>query len=110
MPHIIVEYSPDLEERSDLPALLQTLHEALAAQGIDAARIKTRGIALTHAYVGTQGFAGSMAHITLLLLAGRDTATKKQYGDVLHGLAKAAIQDAAVTLEIRDMDKETYYM
>lgn len=110
MPHIIVEYSPDLEETHDIPGLLQKLHEALAAQGIDAARIKTRGIDLTHAYVGTKGFAGSMIHITLLLLAGRDVSTKKQYGDALRGLVKAAVSEASVTLEIRDMDPETYYL
>ena len=50
MPHIIVEYSKTLEPK--IPALLSSLHEALAAQGIDKARIKTRGIALSHADVG----------------------------------------------------------
>ncbi|MCB1651692.1 MAG: hypothetical protein KDI46_06535 [Alphaproteobacteria bacterium] len=109
MPHIIVEYSKTLEPK--IPALLSSLHEALAAQGIDKARIKTRGIALSHADVGEDGAGGQMMHATLLLLAGRDLETKKRYGDALHGLMKkTAPPHCAVTLEIRDMDPDTYYL
>ncbi len=52
--------------------------------------------------------------MTLLLLEGRDVATKKQYGDALHKIAKDHVEselpNAAVTLEIRDMNKDTYYL
>jgi len=109
MPHIIVEYSAALEPV--VPDLLMALHDALAAQGIDKVRIKTRGVGLNHAVVGEQGLNGKMLHATLLLLEGRDVATKKQYGDALHGLLKNAAPDGcAVTLEIRDMIAETYYL
>lgn len=107
MPHIIVEYSPSLD--SAIPELLQVLHEALAANGIDKIRIKTRGIKLDHAIVGEGKMA--MLHGTLLLLEGRDIPTKKQYGDALYAAIKnAAPKDCAATLEIRDMTKDTYYL
>lgn len=109
MPHIIVEYSAALE--SLVPDLLPKLHNALAAQGIDKARIKTRGISLAHNVVGDQGADGKMLHATLLLLEGRDVATKKQYADPIHAAMKeAAPAGCAVTLEVRDMAAETYYL
>ena len=109
MPHIIVEYTSKLE--SQIPALLLDLHDALAAEGIEKARIKTRGLAIDHAVVGDQGADGRMLHATLLLLAGRDLVTKRAYGDALHGVMKeAAPEGCAVTLEIRDMDADSYYL
>lgn len=109
MPHIIVEYSKTLEPT--IESILIELHETLSAQGIDKTRIKTRGVALNHAVVGDQGVNGAMMHATLLLLEGRDLATKKQYGDPLYAaMNKNAPSGCAVTLEIRDMSKDTYYM
>lgn len=111
MPHIIVEYSQNLESQIDVPNLLHDLHQSLAAEGIDKARIKTRGIALNHAVVGDDGADGDMMHATLLLLEGRDVQTKKQYGDALYAaMNKCATNGCAVTLEIRDMVKDSYYM
>lgn len=111
MPHIIVEYSAVLETEIDVPALLTDLHEALAAQGIDIARIKTRGLKIDHAVIGDDGADGKMLHATLLLLEGRDLPTKKQYGDPIYAaMTEAAPDGCAVTFEIRDMNKDTYYM
>lgn len=109
MPHIIVEYSNAID--ASMPAALEHAHDALTAQGIDKARIKTRGIALPHAIVGDKGFDGKMAHITLLLLEGRDIPTKKQYGDAIIEQVKNNLpSDTTVTMEIRDMVKDTYYL
>lgn len=113
MPHIILEYSESLDGPIDMECLLGALHDSLAAQGIEKARIKTRGVPVAHAFVGEKGKAGTMMHATLLLLEGRDIATKKQLGDALHGVLKKASAKSpvcAVTLEIRDMVKDTYYM
>jgi len=109
MPHIIIEYSRDLDDH--IKEVTTHAHHALAKQGIDKARIKTRGIALDHAIVGDKGAEGRMAHITLLLLAGRDVETKKQYGDAIIEKVKGHLpEDVKVTMEIRDMDPDTYYL
>ncbi len=109
MPHIIVEYSKTLDQK--IPALLYDLHDALAAQGVDKARIKTRGIMLDHAVVSEDGAAGQMIHVTLLILAGRDAVLKKQFGDALYDVVKRlGSARCAVTLEIRDMDPDMYYL
>jgi len=109
MPHIIVEYSKQLDDQ--MPQLLKAMHESLAGAGIDKIRIKTRGIAVNHNVVGETGANGLMMHATLLILEGRDLVTKKSYGDPLHSLMKrTAPEGCAVTLEIRDMAKDTYYL
>lgn len=111
MPHIIIEHSKNLHDRVDFPSLLKNLHETLAAQGIDQSRIKTRNICLEHSIVGDHGADGMMIHTTLLLLEGRDIPTKTSYGQALYDVMKAAAPErCAVTLEVRDMIKETYFL
>ncbi|MGH1375262.1 MAG: 5-carboxymethyl-2-hydroxymuconate Delta-isomerase [Alphaproteobacteria bacterium] len=114
MPHITVEYSKNIGDIIVMSKLVEDLHESLAAQGIDKARIKTRAYACDYVVVGDQASHGHMIHATLLLLEGRDVATKKQYGDALHktmkGYVDGVVRNCAVTLEIRDMAKDTYYM
>lgn len=114
MPHIVVEYSKNIGDVIDVSKLVGQLHEELAAQGIDIARIKTRGMACNCVAVGTHGSHGHMLHATLLLLEGRDAATKKQYGDALYNKMKEyvgnTVKHCSITLEIRDMNKDTYYM
>jgi len=109
MPHIIVEYVPLMEDK--IPALLQDLHETLAAQDIDMARIKTRATLLQHFIVGDKGRDGQMVHTSLLLLEGRNAQTLKQYGDALKEVLNKHIpEDCANTLEIREMVQDHYYL
>lgn len=114
MPHIILEYSADVGDHVEIPELLHAMHNALADAGIDKVRIKTRGVALPYAVVGEAQHNGHMMHATLLLLEGRDVATKKSYGDPVFAAMKEAAASSlpacAVTLEIRDMSKDTYYL
>lgn len=109
MPHIIVEYSASLYPR--IPTLLAELHETLAAQGVPKERIKTRAHKIDHAVVGESGTEGAMLHATVLLLEGRDIPTRRKFGDALYAVLKASTgEDTAVTLEMRDMLKDTYYL
>ncbi len=114
MPHIIVEYSKNIGDIIDISHLVVDLHDTLAEQGVDKARIKTRAYCCNYVAVGDHGSHGHMIHATLLLLEGRDAKTKKQYGDALHKLmkkrVKGVVKNCAVTLEIRDMDKDSYYL
>ncbi|NCO03442.1 MAG: hypothetical protein GW903_04550 [Alphaproteobacteria bacterium] len=112
MPHIIVEYSKNLEAGHAIQPMIEKMHAALAQEGVDQSRIKTRAIALDHYVVGDKGNAGAMCHITLLLLEGRDDATKNKYGAPLHEIAVQTLSSkalsVAVTLEVRDMQAASY--
>jgi len=114
MPHIIIEYSKNIGDIVCMANLVEDLHNALAEQGIDKARIKTRASACDYVIVGDHGSHGHMLHTTLLLLEGRDTETKKKYGDALHAqmheYVDGVVQHCSITLEVRDMNKDTYYL
>lgn len=115
MPHIIVEFSETMEDILDVSSLLHKLHRGLAVEGVDQSRIKTRAIELEHFVIGNnEPEQGSMIHITLLLLEGRGYDVKNQYGQALHAIAKeyvaAQFPDCVITLEVRDMVKETYIL
>lgn len=108
MPHIIVEYSKNLDVI--MPELLIALRDALGElDGIEPDRLKLRAIGYTHCIVGNKGAGADMLHICLQLLSGRDVPTRTLYGQALHKVLKAyAPQGCSVTLEVRDMDRETY--
>lgn len=115
MPHIILEYSQNMGPDLDLPEIISDLHNSLAVQGVDKARIKTRAIPLLHSVVGAhEANDGQMAHVTLLLLEGRDIPTRQAYGKALHDALSAAVKtdfpECAVTLEVREMVKDTYIL
>ena len=110
MPHIIVEYSRSIEESTDIPGLLQTLHSRLG-EDIDIEKIKTRAHAFDNCLVGTAGLDGQMVHVTVLLLEGRPIETESEYKDYLFDLTKKAVPESCkVTIEVRDMRKETFRM
>lgn len=114
MPHIIAEYSPNLETEIDVPTMLSDMHAALGEGLGGVERIKTRAIKLDHAVVGDHGASGRMIHITLLLLEGRDVDTKNAYAAAICDAAKKHTADlndtCAITLEVRDMVKDTYIL
>ena len=114
MPHIIVEYSSNLESEVEIQPMIIAMHNALGNEGVDVARIKSRAISLDHYVVGDKGVDAGMIHITLLLLEGRDEVTKKQYSTPIHQVALDAVAGregyCAITLEVRDMDAATYIL
>ncbi len=114
MPHIIVEYSKNLGEIIEISDLVSELHNVLSDQGIDKSRIKTRAIACNYVAVGDCCCNDHMLHATLLLLEGRDVETKQKYGSALYGVlndsVKNILKNCSVTLEVREMNKDTYYM
>jgi 5-carboxymethyl-2-hydroxymuconate isomerase len=115
VPHIIVEYSTNVEKAADMQTLTTRLHEALAEKLGSAERIKTRAVAADYVVIGDKPpGGGAMAHITLLLLEGRNDATKQEYGQALHKVAVDSIHpvlpDCKITLEVRDMEKASYIL
>jgi 5-carboxymethyl-2-hydroxymuconate isomerase len=116
MPHIYIEYSKDIEDMIQIPALMTELHTRLAAQdGVDIERIKTKSFAMQHSLFGTHAIdARAGVHITLLILEGRDRETRKSYGQSLFEGAKAMLDKTGmpytISLEVRDMDRDTYFV
>ncbi|MAS87961.1 MAG: hypothetical protein CMH30_08325 [Micavibrio sp.] len=118
MPHLLIEFSENLEAAIDIQDLLETLHAEFAVIGKDAGveldRIKSRATCFNYYAVGEKGKDGYMFHITLLLLSGRTDEAKKRIGGHLHKIAsdvvKAKLPDASITLDVRDMDRKAYQL
>ncbi|MCK5375115.1 MAG: hypothetical protein KAJ40_07515 [Alphaproteobacteria bacterium] len=113
MPHIFVEYSKTIGEIIEIPSLILKLHNTLAQQGVNKSVIKTRSCMCRYAAVGEQEMRGHMVHVTLSLKEGRDLETKRKYGDAVFKALKGEIEDkvkaCAISMEMRDMDANTYY-
>lgn len=111
MPHIIVEYSSNLTPDLDVTGLTHELHGALdGLYNVTQDRLKTRAVKLDNFLVGVNGASGQMVHITLKLLTGRKVEARKEMGQILASIAQKYISlETALTVEIAELDKETYF-
>lgn len=109
MPHLIVEYSNNL----NLPAqpLLHTLHGVLLASGqFEEDHIKVRARRYDDYLTGGSA-AGGFVHLTLFLLDGRSEAVKHALGQALCNAVRQALggeTDIQITVDTRDMIRATY--
>lgn len=108
MPHIIVEYPKQLVNDTQVEAILDTIHHAVAQSGLfQADHIRTRAYAFTK--FTNAGGSEPYIHIQARIKSGRDTENKKQLGDaILNGLITLAIPASVITVEIIDMERESY--
>lgn len=119
MPHLIVEYSDNLEAGLNVPAfdvsaLLQEMHAALDGKyNIASNRIKARAIKLNDYIVGDHGRDGAMIHVTLKLMEGRSVEARKELSSLLQAIARhhvsaTAYQHSAITVEVVELANATY--
>ena len=112
MPHAVIEYSENLtdamiESRTDLVGLV---HGVMMGSGLfELSAIKTRAYGVDNWMVGEKGPDGKFIHVAVSLLSGRTLEQKQNLSETLgKALSKQVPQADSVTVEIRDMDKDTY--
>jgi 5-carboxymethyl-2-hydroxymuconate isomerase len=108
VPHIIIEYARTLADEAEVDAMLRAVHQAIAGSGLfKANQIKTRAypfLCFTNA-----GGTSPYIHIQARIKSGRDADNKKRLGEViLSGLSTLNIPAAVITVEIIDMDRDSY--
>ena len=108
MPHIIVEYAEKIIDSVQINSILQVVHESIAESGLfKANQIKTR--AYPFRTFTNAGGSEPYIHIQTRIKSGRDADNKKQLGEVvLAGLSKLNISASVVTIEVIDMDRDSY--
>ncbi len=108
MPHIIVEYQEDLADDAKIDALLRTIHQSVSDSGLfKADQIKTR--AYPFRTFTNAGGSSPYIHIQARIKLGRDADNKKRLGEViLSGLSRLNIPASVITVEIIDMDRDSY--
>lgn len=108
MPHLVIEYSSELESHTKVSAMMQAAHDAAVESGlfgVDDIKVRTYGC--NHSLVG--GKAASSVHITVYLLSGRDQPTQKALAEtVLTHMKKLNLPLQSLSVDCRDMDRSVY--
>jgi 5-carboxymethyl-2-hydroxymuconate isomerase len=114
VPHIILETTADLPENADLPDILEALVATLSAQEtVVPASIKAYHGLRSNWAMGDGAPAG-FAHCTVEILSGRPPELRQKIAQAIfatlksHFVASLEAGEVSLTLEIRDMDRETY--
>ncbi len=109
MPHIVVKYSNDLEKEMDVPKLLKDLHVSLTEhETIVRSAIKTYALSIPYCEVGEEGTANKMVHVILKLLPGRPLELKTEMVTGLKSVLDTYVSDISVTVEVQELEAETY--
>lgn len=113
MPHLIIDYSANLEDAVDMAGLCDVLRVAATQLDIfPAAGVRVRAVPALHYSIADGNHAHGYIDISVRLRAGRDMAAKKLATQTLFGVAHDFIapimaqQSIALSFEMRDIDPD----
>lgn len=111
MPHLVVEYSANIETRLDMAAFCAALKDAAAATGVfPPAGIRVRAYAASHVVIADGDPRHGFIDITVRLAAGRTDAAKTKATDAVFEAAQRFTADLMasapfmLSLELREID------
>jgi 5-carboxymethyl-2-hydroxymuconate isomerase len=114
MPHIELKTTPNLDRTLDVPGLLRELVEKMSSfETVNSVAVKAYHVPVASWAMGA-GAPKGFAHCTVRVLSGRPVELRKKMAVEMvavmrHALAnEIAAGEASVTLELREMDSETY--
>jgi 5-carboxymethyl-2-hydroxymuconate isomerase len=115
MPHIIAEYSANLEDCLDVQGLVDDLHQAaIDSKVADLAGIRSRAARREHFRVADGHPANGFVHITARLRIGRPEALRQALGEALLAAADKRLANVypthplGLTVEIYEIDEMTF--
>lgn len=111
MPHLVVEYSANLEDRIAIQELVQKVHEAALATGVfELAAIRTRAERRDVYAIADGHKDNSFVAVWVRIAKGRDEESRKRLGKtifevVCNHLEKALdARSLAISLEVQEID------
>lgn len=114
MPHIHLETTADLPENANIPDILEALVRTLCTfDTIASESVKAYHLLRSNWAMG-EGAPPGFAHCTVMLMSGRDLALRTKIADGMYAELKShftmslSANEVAITLEIREADRETY--
>lgn len=110
MPHLILEYTKNLDAEIKSKQLLEKAHAVMLNSGLfNPEAVKSRTRCLEEHLLGTQGEDTSFIHISVALLEGRTVEQKKELSKAITTCIKNEFAElGSVSVEIRDMEKASY--
>lgn len=113
MPHFILEYSSNLEERVDVQALCGKVHEAALAIGVfERGGIRVRAYPARHFVIADAHERNAFLHLQLRLGARRSVETLREAGEkvfkALRGILESELAEPyfALSFEIAEIHSE----
>ena len=111
MPHQIIEYSSNLEDRINIKRLVDILHAAaIGLEALPQAGMRTRAVRRDLCKIADGHAENTFVHVTLRLAAGRSHEAKTAVGEQLFAALKKHIGPSgdsfpvALSLEIQEID------
>jgi 5-carboxymethyl-2-hydroxymuconate isomerase len=116
MPHFVLEYSDNIPGEVDFKEFFKRLHTLLVDVGpFKLSDIKSRAIRHQEFYVADGQESNAFVHLTLSIFKGRDLGIRQAVGEKLLAFLREEFArslqklNCSYTVEIREMDKETYF-
>jgi 5-carboxymethyl-2-hydroxymuconate isomerase len=111
MPHVVVEYSANLEEQLDIRALLKKIHDAVLASGVfKVSALRTRA-ERREVYVIADGDPdNAFIHVDVRMGPGRDAATRMSISQSVLDTIVAETREVfartglGLSVEVREID------
>lgn len=111
MPHIIIEYSSNLEGQVDFPAFLTALRDSALATGVfPIGGVRVRAYCADHYLIADGHADNAFVHIMLRVGHGRDLGTRKSACEAIFATAceqlKALYERSplGISLEMQEVD------
>ena len=111
MPHLIVEYSANLERRVDIFKLIETVHQAALRTGVfEVAAIRTRAAGRDHYVIADGHRDNAFVAIFVRVAPGRPPDTRKRVGQEIFNAACEFLKNVyettplAISLEVQEID------
>ncbi|MBX3110904.1 MAG: hypothetical protein KF857_02755 [Fimbriimonadaceae bacterium] len=114
MPHLQLEVTEGLPEVADLTSVLRELADALGAMETVEPKAVKAYAHVRDTWAMGRGASPGFVHLTVCVLSGRPLDLRRQMADrlyeVLAGHFSRSLAGglASLTLEVREMDRETY--
>jgi len=113
VPHIVIECSGNLGERTDLGALVEGVHDAALATGLfPIGGLRTRLAERTLYRIADGDPANAFCHVVVRIGHGRDAAAKRAGGEAIFRALCDALAPAfangplGISLEVQEIDPE----
>lgn len=113
MPHVVVDYSPNVETWVDMPAFCNALRLAAIETGaLPLPGVRVRAVRATHVSIADGQDQHGYIDISVRLRGGRDFETRKAATAHIYETARAflepvlATRSLALSFEMRDIDPD----
>jgi 5-carboxymethyl-2-hydroxymuconate isomerase len=113
MPHVICEYSANLDAKVQIDALLETLHGALMRTRVaELAGVRTRAARREHYRIADNDPANGFINITVRVAQGRPPETRRLVAETIFAAASKHLEGVfattplALSVEVQEIDPQ----